>query len=98
MEVAIFLKIIKRGGGETHLIILEGATYLLYCSYQTLFSGFQNFECIFTFTCIMGKMIHANTPILTRSITFTIARFPRAKGYFSFTLTSSKTSSTGTLI
>ena len=48
MEVAIFLKINKRGGGETHLIILEGATYLLYCSYQTSFSGFQNFEYRFT--------------------------------------------------
>ena len=39
----------KRGGGKTYLINVEGATYLLYCSYQTLFSGFQNFECTFTF-------------------------------------------------
>ena len=50
VEVGIVLKINKRWGRKTYLINVEGATYLLYCSYQTLFSGFQNFECIFTFT------------------------------------------------
>jgi len=75
----------------SYLAHIIDAVINIHCA---VFSG----KTCFTFTCIMGKMIHANTPILTRSIAFTIARFPRAKGYFSFTLTSSKTSGTGTFI
>ena len=59
MEVAIFLKINKRGGG--------GGTYLLYCSYQTSFSGFQNFEYRFTISldikCIICLKIFGSVDV-----------------------------------
>ena len=75
----------------SYLAHIIHAVINIYCA---VFSG----KACFTFTCIMGKMIHTNTSILTRSIPFTIARLPRAEGYFSFTLTSSKSSRTGALI
>ena len=75
----------------SYLAHIIHAVINIYCA---VFSG----KACFTFTCIMGKMIHTNTAILTRSIPFTIARLPRAESYFSFTLTSSKSSRTGALI
>ena len=57
----------------------------IYCA---VFSG----KTWFKLARIMSKMIHTNNTISTRSIPFTIAHLSHAEGYFSFTLTSGKSS------